>query len=598
MKKLHLLLSKSSSTLCLYLLAIVFIPCTLFLSLFYFFLKDTFNTQIRQSDLNLVEQMNMNIEYEIAPIYNNLLSFSMNESLHLALKNNDLRSKDSELYLTFNHLDDITHTIFNHSFDLYGLVVEPLNGGTLYFNNNNNFILNNLLWRCWKLDTLRLNGQVNWIGSYTYEEINNLFVVSKLIVNPLTMEPLGIVYLALYDYSLSSSLKMLEDPYSTTYILDNNNHIIFRNNTHISLDTRKIDISSLIPKASQGITETTYEGIDYTLTYSHLNNYNLRVLKIHPSTAYTHQLSVMTFIFLSILFVIFVLFVMYIIYFYKKLVWPLNKITNFFTTEHANPSFLYDLNTFKSYEFSSIGNGILSLVKENALEKTKINDLCKDKDLILLEKLQSQINPHFLYNTLTSIKYLSLNNETKQIAPVITSLIKLLRSCTNRDGIFITVSEELSHLKHYMTIQNVVYNNNISFIFDIHPYTMNLLAPNFILQPLVENAIFHGIDPNKNTGEIIVKTYLLDNKLIFEVKDNGKGFTPLAHETIKNSEGTPTKFSSIGISGTAEKIKLLCGNSYGLQILSTPNIGTTIQILLPIMTSDEVFKDDKSLVSR
>jgi two-component system sensor histidine kinase YesM len=207
-----------------------------------------------------------------------------------------------------------------------------------------------------------------------------------------------------------------------------------------------------------------------------------------------------------------------------------------------------------------------------------------------LKSLQMQINPHFLYNTLETINWMARVHGTEDIGIMVKSLGDLMRATIN-DKDYVMLADEINSLNNYLKIQKYRYGNKFEAGFEIDPNTKKLYVPKLILQPLVENAIYHGIEPSIEKGVIQIKTMLDNKELIITVYDSGIGMT---HDTISrvldiNSKEDNFTSHSIGLQNVIRRIKTLFGDDYGLEIHSELGEWTRIIVRLPVMF--EVPKD-------
>lgn len=198
-----------------------------------------------------------------------------------------------------------------------------------------------------------------------------------------------------------------------------------------------------------------------------------------------------------------------------------------------------------------------------------------------LRALQAQINPHFLYNTLDSIKWLAKLNHVPEIANIATQLGKLLRSSISCEDDLITVEESLDGIQSYLEIQKIRYNDKFETVIhvnaDLYPYRI----PKLILQPIVENAIIHGLEDKVGQGHMVINGYLKDRTLVFEVVDDGVGIVPEKMADIRAGLDLSTSKHSIGIDNVNRRIKLYYGEEYGLDVQSEPGRGTKVTLRMP-----------------
>jgi two-component system sensor histidine kinase YesM len=200
-----------------------------------------------------------------------------------------------------------------------------------------------------------------------------------------------------------------------------------------------------------------------------------------------------------------------------------------------------------------------------------------------LKALQSQINPHFLYNTLDSIIWLARANRTDEIIRMVTSLTKMFRIVISRGKEVISVKEEIDHIFNYLTIQQLRYRSKLSYEIDIPESMYRYQTLKLLLQPLVENAIYHGIKLKKEQGRITVTGYETEHTLHFLVHDTGPGMTEeqleQLHNTLEEEDGI--KMDSYGAKNVHERIRLFFGAEYGLKYESMAEQGTTVTLTIP-----------------
>lgn len=195
--------------------------------------------------------------------------------------------------------------------------------------------------------------------------------------------------------------------------------------------------------------------------------------------------------------------------------------------------------------------------------------------------LQAQINPHFIYNTFESINYMIRKGDQQQAIYMVNALSDMLRFATKENHDFISLQSELKYAQNYISIMKIRYSDVLTVSFDVNEMLYNCKVPRLILQPIIENAIIHGIIPKSVPGEISISIYSMGDKLYLIVRDNGAGIDQ------KELEGLITKISSkksnqsIGIYNIHNRIRLLYGEPYGLYLNSKFGIGTTVTILLP-----------------
>ncbi|MGN1128857.1 MAG: sensor histidine kinase, partial [Candidatus Flemingiibacterium sp.] len=201
-----------------------------------------------------------------------------------------------------------------------------------------------------------------------------------------------------------------------------------------------------------------------------------------------------------------------------------------------------------------------------------------------LRALQAQINPHFLYNTLDSIQWMCERGKNESAVNMVSALARLFRISISRGHELIPIRDELRHAESYLIIQKYRYSDRFSYRFETDPGLDDFLCNKITLQPLVENAIYHGIEPLVDEGEIIISTKSDGDDILLTVSDNGVGMTPEQVESLLKKERSDS--SGIGIKNVSDRIKIYFGERYGITVESEPDVGTKITVRIPRITKE------------
>ena len=245
-----------------------------------------------------------------------------------------------------------------------------------------------------------------------------------------------------------------------------------------------------------------------------------------------------------------------------------------------------------SYEVEHLGKSI-----KNMLGRIKVlmSDLVEEhnaKRKSEFDTLQSQINPHFLYNTLDIIVWMIENENSDKAVSIVTALAKFFRISLSKGKNIITVKDEVEHVRNYLMIQNMRFKNRFEYSIDVDEEVLSYSSLKLMLQPLVENAIYHGMEFMDGDGEIDVKVFKENESLYFTITDNGLGMSEDMVEALLSKDFVPSKKGSgIGVKNVNERIKLYFGNEYGLKVESEPDEGTKITIHLPAIVYGEKDED-------
>lgn len=242
-----------------------------------------------------------------------------------------------------------------------------------------------------------------------------------------------------------------------------------------------------------------------------------------------------------------------------------------------------------SYEVQHLGKSVQDMkFRIKGLMQDIVNEH-EEKRKSEFDSLQAQINPHFLYNTLDIIVWQIENEKQSEAVHTVTALARFFRLSLGKGKNIVTVKDEIDHVKNYLMIQHMRFKNKFDYEFDIAEDVLELPSLKLMLQPLVENAIYHGMEFMDGDGLIMVKAWQEENELYLSVADNGLGMTEDKVETIltgKSSSGNG-RGSGIGVKNVNERIKLYFGEAYGITIDSEPDEGTTVIIHLPAKDEKE-----------
>lgn len=260
---------------------------------------------------------------------------------------------------------------------------------------------------------------------------------------------------------------------------------------------------------------------------------------------------------------------------------PLKKLNNSvkeWETGNMNPSIYIG----GSMEVEHLGCTLRSTVEQIRQLMQDIVVEQEEKRKSELDALQSQINPHFLYNTLDSIVWMIEGERYEDAVFMITQLASLFRISLSRGKTVISVEDELKHARNYMNIQKVRYKNIFEVRFDIDPEILQCCTVKLVVQPLLENAIYYGVECMDGDGEIDVNGYRREDDIYIEVRDNGLGIPENeVEQLLKENNRVHKRGSGVGLLNVHNRIRLRFGEEYGLEIESEPDEGTTVRIHLP-----------------
>ena len=247
-----------------------------------------------------------------------------------------------------------------------------------------------------------------------------------------------------------------------------------------------------------------------------------------------------------------------------------------------------------SYEIQHLGRSIGDMAKRIQTLMEDIVAEHESKRKSEFDTLQSQINPHFLYNTLDIIVWMVENEQKQEAVKVVTALARFFRISLSRGKSIIRVSDELEHVRNYLMIQHMRFKNKFTYQIQADDDVLEMASLKLMLQPLVENAIYHGMEFMDGDGEILIRASKKGDELLFSIEDNGLGMCPEQVERLltDTSHVPSRRGSGIGVRNVNERIRLYFGEDYGLEIDSEPDEGTRIYIHLPVVFYDELTAEE------
>ncbi|MDE6167704.1 MAG: sensor histidine kinase, partial [Acetatifactor sp.] len=238
-------------------------------------------------------------------------------------------------------------------------------------------------------------------------------------------------------------------------------------------------------------------------------------------------------------------------------------------------------------QFSHMLETINSLIRENYVQEL-------EKKETELQNLQLQINPHFLYNTLETISSIAAVRQTFAVCELCGRLGDIFRYSLGKDyGEFVTVEQELHHVENYVYIQKVRYGDKFEVFYHVEPEVRQCLILRFILQPVVENAILHGIAPMTGCGTLEITVERREETLCVRVEDDGVGLDGMKKAELEEHINGPESSSgeqgkgSIGVRNVHRRIRLACGEQYGVTIESEPYRGSSFLITFPLRRRED-----------
>lgn len=510
-------------------------------------------------------------------------SINSNRAVRLFFTDESLSYNDSfnNIYNMQSHIKSLFNDN-NYSFDL---LMVGLNGKTYLKDELLNIEASELLEMDISKNTLENKDSILYQfldKGFTSTTQNEPVILISKALNSNNGNPYGIVYLIIREKEFESIYDYFSHDLNNVYVLNEDNTVISSNNNSslgTKLENFEDEIKNLAINNELGIIYENYGNVNFTQRLPDSNLALCGVININKAIREIYD--VRKIIFICFIITLITLIIIYLIV--KQVTRPLyiliekmatlrsNKFTEYVEiNEVSGISEIEELATTYNYMIKDINCHIKELVKTQ-----------KEKRKFEIYALQMQINPHYVFNTLSSIKFLIWQGNKDKSIEVLDSFILLLRNTISKTDEFITMKEEIDNLKHYVLINNTRYGDRIDVQYFIMPNCYDYLVPKLILQPFIENSFFHGF-PSGEEGRIEIFIKEENENLNIRIIDNGVGIESDKLEDMKNSKKPSSKgLSGIGVNNVNDRIKLIYGNDYGISIKSEVGKGTEIIVLLP-----------------
>ncbi|SDC35452.1 two-component system, sensor histidine kinase YesM [Pelagirhabdus alkalitolerans] len=415
---------------------------------------------------------------------------------------------------------------------------------------------------------------------------DEVIVATKALTERLSDDIYGAVYVSIRESQLRDFYEGYTSEGNDVVLIDQDGQIISSSQSDLmgTVDTNLRSIAESTYLSNQEHTSVDIEGREHLLISEYLPGFDMYLInlidrqQIVSSLINTREILMISggIILLALVMVWFV--TRRITKSLTRLVRQISKI--------AQHNFSERINETGGYESRQIAQAFNHTLDELQTYVGIVVESQKRQQRSELKSLQHQINPHFLYNTLTTVKFMVKQGDPEEAMSTIHALITLLQSTLGEFGETITVSKEIENTKNYVTINQARYGDRIKVNYFIAPDCESIQVPKLILQPFIENAFFHAFN-QKKSGFIQILIRKQESRLLAEVVDDGDGMTLKTEELPHDNKKKRQLFSGIGMRNVHERIQLMYGKDYGVSVSSEIGKGTRITIELPIIDEDQ-----------
>jgi two-component system sensor histidine kinase YesM len=542
------------------------------------------------SSLQIVRQMSLTINAKLSSWkqYGDIIAVS--EDAQSILKNYD-GMDDANKYLSSKKLVRIMKEALKVTLDIQEPVLMSNGGGVISMSDSSSFINNIAGADEIKKNTKDADGRYVWFtDDVAKKEYKGLIVLSRGIKDLGTFnDTIGSLFLRVdsnYLYSLYNNANLGTG--SKVYLLDSKYMVVLSGDKN-EVGSRFTDSTSRsIDKIYKtGSTSGTIKNVEggYLAAFSVVPESGWTVVALIPNEYMNSLSNDIKHIVIQVVLICILISILIFMVVYRSITFPLWELIRSMRDlkkGSLKSGKLLDDSRDEVAEVTASYNLMIDELNQQ-IENIKAKE--QQRTLAEFKALQAQINPHFIANTLNNVAWMAKMQKADNIESVVTSMIKLLNSSMGRGPDIITIEEEIENIKSYINIQEYKYIKKIGVNIDFDAEILKYKILKFILQPIVENSMIHGLGPKQGQGFITIKGYADDGDISIIVEDNGVGMTQNEMDLLLKGEenGSRERFSSIGLRNVNERIRLAYGEKYGLHIKSQKDVFTSVEIRIPII---------------
>lgn len=430
---------------------------------------------------------------------------------------------------------------------------------------------------------LKLNG-----GGVTFESNDKTYVsLIRLVRDVDNLEKLGILIVNIPQKSFMEAFDNISSDIDTNIIIldDEDNKIVsskelnnMKGKYMDDIDEEMIEAAYELEYGHSGYLMKKFNNTEYLFSFTSNNDYNWKFVSMIPFNQMSKEnISVLLIGFIIIL-INGIILALCSIRISKIITEPIKYLLDSMKDIEKGVFNEVSVKPY-GYELKKLCSGYNIMINEI---KKLIGRVIEEQKIIRKAELytfQAQIKPHFLYNTLDSINSLALSNGNNDVSELVESLANYYRISVSKGKEIITIKEEIKMVQNYLKIQKVRYPDMFEVYYEIDEDCSKCMIPKLVLQPLVENALYHGIRAGRKKGNIKIKAHRFNNIVRLSVEDDGLGMSKEKIESIMNDRNDESN-NSFGLKGTLERIKIYCGNENAFKIVSKEGIGTKIILFI------------------
>ena len=574
------------TSMIIYFSLLVLLTVTVFMFFSIRYTKNNLTENSKKNSRLLIEQVNFNIE--------NYIDYMENIS-QVVMSNRDMTSYlfDQDTKETGSDLKEAFQTILHARTDIYNIAVLGDNGR--YFINNGTDILNlrsRLAQKEWYLDARKEGSGILISSSHVQNLVKDdykwVVTLSRGITNPETGKVEGLLVIDLnYDVinDLCESITLGNKGY--VYIIDRKGEIVYHPQQQLILSGVKKELLKEVSNGGTSISHTDENGENKIYTPFHSNKTGWTIVGVVYTSELAGDEKEVRTMYIGAACTLILFACILAVLLSARITRPIKQLQAAMKEVQQGKFEQVYIDTGGENEISSLTRSfnkmterIEELMKNNRKEQA-------EKRKSELKALQSQINPHFLYNTLDSIIWLIETEDLSQAIKMTSVLARFFRQAIGNSKIYVSVWQELEYTRNYLLIQQMRYKDKVAFRILVDEDVMECAIVKLVLQPLVENALYHGLKYKTTQGNIIITGGREGDFVILKIQDDGIGMSKEALASVFKEKVSDKRHNGVGMKNIEDRLKMHYGPDYGLFVESEEGRGTTVTVTIPFKRMEE-----------
>jgi two-component system, sensor histidine kinase YesM len=543
--------------------------------------------EVRKSSMKTLEQ----IAFQISLLVDNIINMSnlmyVDQNVARALRTEDPFEQSRfdtvlrELFYNYSYVNSLLEyniAIYGRNGKSYTVLPYGDDGAAKRWRS-----LEELKAEPWYPAVVAKDGVILWLTSHQVgggARPETVFYAVRLIKDEITGQPVGVLVIDFAEKRVRDAYIGLPTDSSVIFLTDETGRVISRQQNVRDGLIEGWNLPSALLGEQTGSRLESLDGHRMLVIFHTIGKTNWKLVQIIPRSHLLAGLNTIKFFIILTSLLCVVLGLILSLYIARLISGPIDRLIACMRQVQSGNFAAPELDTAREDEIGQLNRGFSKMTGDL---KQLMDDLIREQEQkrrAELNFLQAQINPHFLYNTLSTIRLMVNMGKAKSADSMLITLVKLLKKTLSKDEELITIGEELETLRNYVTIQQYRYDN-FEVAYDVDESLLNYRMIKLTLQPLVENAIFHGLHSRGGKGTVRITAKRWEKGIRIQVTDDGDGIAAHVLPTLFAEKEDRNLLGGLGLKSVRDRLALHFRPPYGLLVNSTPGAGTTVEIRIP-----------------